>query len=581
MKSERVQKTLHFCLPFVLSAVLLTVIQAPFGFSFLAWFAWVPFILACSAEEKGRQIFISAYVVSVFYWLGNLYWIGPVTLSGWIAFCLYTGLLWPLLGVCVRFCRAKNLPLFISVAVLVVGAERLQGLFLGGFFWRHLSHSQYVNISLIQISDVFGAAGVSFVVAMVNGLAAELIISWREKKIFARGNYFKVGVVCAVVAGALIYGRWRISQSGDFVESGPLVGAVQTNIPQSVKISSEVDDVQMIFEELVLNSGAAFDAGAELTVWPETMVQGILDERVQRFLDSSHYYKIFDERLKEHSQGRGFVLVGAYGGTIEFGEDLSVNLTSRYNSAFLYRPDGQRGKSQYNKIHLVPFGEVVPFKKSIPWLYRLLMKFTPYDYDYSLDYGEEYTVFEMAGRGGDSEQSYRFGVMICYEDAVALIGRRFALDEQWGKKVDWLVNISNDGWFVKFKEGRVSPSTELSQHAAVCVFRAVENRVAIVRSVNTGISCLIDSEGRIHDGFSGGNLPGEAMKRQGMAGWFVDKVPIDRRTTLFSQYGQWLDFSCGFVFVIILILPLFRRYYRTLVISKIKGRGRPNGRSSG
>ncbi len=581
MKSERVKKILHFCLPFLVSAVILTLIQPPFSLSFLAWFAWVPFILACSPEVKGRHIFITAYVVSLFYWLGNLYWIAPVTLSGWIAFCLYTALLWPLLGLCVRFCRASKLPLFISAAVLVVGAERLQGLFLGGFFWRHLSHSQYANISLIQISDVFGAAGVSFVVAMVNGLTAELIISWREKKIFTRGNYFKASVVCAAVAGTILYGRWRISQSGEFIESGPMVGAVQTNIPQSVKISSEADDVRMIFEELVLNSGAAFEAGAKLTVWPETMVQAILDERVQRFLDTSHYYKFFDERLKEHSRGRGFVLVGAYGGTVEFGEDLSIDLTSRYNSAFLYRPDGQQERSQYNKIHLVPFGEVVPFKKSIPWLYKLLMKFTPYDYDYSLDYGEEYTVFEMAGRGGDGEQIYRFGVLICYEDAVPLIGRRFALDEQVGKKVDWLVNISNDGWFVKFKEGRVCPSTELSQHTAVCIFRAVENRVAVVRSVNTGISCLIDSEGRVKDGFSGGNLPGEAMERQGMAGWFVDKVPIDRRITVFSKYGQWLDSSCAFVFVLFVILPLFNRYYRTLVIRSLKSRGKPNGRSFG
>ncbi|MHC4740206.1 MAG: hypothetical protein ACYS9Y_14955, partial [Planctomycetota bacterium] len=254
MRSERVKKILHFCLPFLVSAVILTVIQAPFGLSFLAWFAWVPFILACSPEVKGRHIFIAAYLVSLFYWLGNLYWIAPVTLSGWIAFCLYTALLWPLLGLCVRFCRVKNLPLFVSVAVLVVGAERLQGLFLGGFFWRHLSHSQYANISLIQISDVFGAAGVSFVVAMVNGLTAELIISWREKQIVTRGNFLKVFLVCAVVAFTVLYGRWRIGQSGAFIESGPMVGAVQTNIPQSVKISSEVDDMRMIFDELVLNS---------------------------------------------------------------------------------------------------------------------------------------------------------------------------------------------------------------------------------------------------------------------------------------------------------------------------------------
>ena len=566
------KNVLFFFLAFVASSAALTVIQVPFGWSALAWFALVPFILACSPEVKGRSLFIVAYLVSVCYWLGNLYWMEPVTMSGWIAFCVYTALLWPILGVCIRFCRIKKWPLFIAVPILVVGAERLQGLFLGGFFWRHLSHSQYANITLIQIADIFGAAGVSFLIAMVNGLTAELIIAGREKNIFkiSNSNLAKIAVVCAAVVGTVIYGRWRLNQSVDFIEVGPAVAAVQSNIPQSVKQSSKPEDAQRIFDELIQNSGASFKAGAELTVWPETMVQAILDARVLRFLDSSSSHKVFDEALKEHSKETGFVLAGAYGGIAEVREDLSIHLSSKYNSAFLYKPDGEQAKRQYNKIHLVPFGEIVPFKNGAPWLYNLLMKFTPYDYDYSLDYGEEYTVFEMGGGQGENGRIYKFGVMICYEDAVPVIGRRFAIDGQGAKKVDWLVNISNDGWFVRFEGGKVWPSTELGQHTAICVFRAVENRLAVLRSVNTGISCLIDTAGGIKNGFLAGNLPNKAMARKGMTGWFVDKVPIDKRVTVFSKYGQWLDFCCAGGFVLLVISPVLSRFYRTLRIKSEK-----------
>ncbi|MHC4510552.1 MAG: hypothetical protein ACYTAO_16620, partial [Planctomycetota bacterium] len=110
--------------------------------------------------------------------------------------------------------------------------------------------------------------------------------------------------------------------------------------------------------------------------------------------------------------------------------------------------------------------------------------------------------------------------MICYEDTVPAIAREFALDERGRKGLDWLINISNDGWFVRFQQEQVLPSAELPQHAAVCVFRAVENRLAVLRSVNTGISCVIDSVGRIRDGYLAGTLPREAMARTGMAGWF-------------------------------------------------------------
>jgi apolipoprotein N-acyltransferase len=239
--------------------------------------------------------------------------------------------------------------------------------------------------------------------------------------------------------------------------------------------------------------------------------------------------------------------------------------TERFNSAFLYKKDGERAKEVYNKIHLVPFGEVLPLRKSLAWFYELLMKvkFIPYNFDYSLDYGSEYTIFEMTGGKDLQAQAYKFGVMICYEDTVPAIARRFALDEQNRKRLDWLVNISNDGWFVRFKNEKVLPSAELPQHVAVCAFRAVENRLAVLRSVNTGISCLIDSFGRIRNEFPAGTLPFEAMARTGMAGWFTDRIPIDRRITFFSKYGELLDFCCELCVIVLIIVPLTVKSFKT------------------
>ncbi|MFQ6036061.1 MAG: apolipoprotein N-acyltransferase [Sedimentisphaerales bacterium] len=559
-------------LAFVASAAMLTVIQPPISWSFLAWVSLVPFILACSPQAKPKPLALVAYIVSLCYWLGNLYWVAPITLVGWAAFCLYVALLWPIVALCLRYCRIKKIPLFLAAGVLFVGAERLQGLFLGGFFWRFLAHSQYHNITIIQIADIFGAAGVSFLIAMVNGLVAELILDVRQKTEVRRQKtevrcpsssvlrpLFSVGLVGAALVAAIIYGRWRINQSDKFITAGPIVASLQSNVPQSIKREAlrgqgehAEKTSQAIFDELMQASYASAEAGAKLIVWPETMVQATLNPEVLELVAPSHPWKSFDQALREHSKDTAYLLVGAYGGTPD---ESKTKLAEKYNSAFLYKPDGQQYEKHYDKTHLVLFGEVLPFRKSFPLLFKLIMKFNPYGYDHSLDAGSQYTVFEMT----DEQQDYKFSVMICYEATIPAIARRFALDEKGQKRIDWLINISNDGWFVRFKDEEILPSTELAQHAAICVFRAVENRVAVLRSVNTGISCLIDSLGRIKNGYLAGSLPYQAMQRQGMAGWFVDEMPIDKRVTLFSKYGQWLDFCCAACLVLLIIrVPILR-----------------------
>ncbi|MGD2094840.1 MAG: hypothetical protein PVH77_07530, partial [Phycisphaerales bacterium] len=153
---------------------------------------------------------------------------------------------------------------------------------------------------------------------------------------------------------------------------------------------------------------------------------------------------------------------------------------------------------------------------------------------------------------------------------------KFALDKNGKKRLDWLVNISNDGWFVRFKENEVLPSAELAQHVTTCVFRAIENRLSIVRSVNTGISCVIDSSGRIENGFLAGTLPPSAMARTGMQGWLLDRVFIDKRITFFSKYGQWLGFCCELCPLLFIIVLFSIRIFR-IKKSRISSPGLPDG----
>ncbi len=616
---------------FVLSGILLTVIQAPIDWSFLAWVALVPFALACSPAVRSRRLAWLALIVGYLYWLGNVYWIVPITKIGWLAMSLYLALFWVLPALAVWFVRSKGLPLFIALPILVAGWERLQGFPMGGFYWRFLGHSQYQNLAMVQIADLLGAAGVSFVVAMVNGLLADLVLLLWCRRVgcahqqppasgqigghsppygtgprYFSGRIIIVGFAATIVVvmSTVLYGHWRLRQAEQSVTEGPLVASLQSNVPISVKRSFEASED--IFEELMAKSEAAVSAGANLIVWPETMVQGYLQPELWSNPQVRHWDwegdKAFHRALGEHAKDHAYVLVGAYGGEI-MPDGAGKDYLGKYNSAYLYRMDGRRDPGRYDKIHLVLFGEYIPFKKWFPWLFEQLKVFLPkgWNPNYSLEHGTRYTIFEMAAptgerrtedggqkaaggtqssnpqsaimssqasTGGRNPQSgsaapHHFAVIICYEDTIPYVGRNFTLDPQGRKRVDWLVNISNDGWFVRFQNdpARVIPSTELPQHAAICAFRAVENRLPIVRSVNTGISCLIESTGRIRDGYlaASDNFPRRTMERTAMAGWFLDRLPIDKRVTFYSRHGEWFADGCAALFVAALVWPLGTR----------------------
>lgn len=603
------RKLLSLAVPLAVSAALLSVIQAPIDWWFLAPVAMIPFVLACRPEARARTLVLLAWLFGAAYWLGNIYWIAPITPPGWLAMGAYLALLWPLLAIAIRMARARNIPMVLALPILVVGAEQLQGFPLGGFFWRLLGHSQYTNITLIQIADLFGVAGISFLVAMINGALADLAL-WRTarrvctahqshgaskaKACNAHPTRIVVGSLAALLAvvATIGYGRWRLAQAAEVVRDGPLVASLQSNVPQSVKSSHMASDA--LFAELMAMSREAAAAGAELIAWPETMVQAFLQPQLWPYLEPEPKEDMaFHQALIDHAQDTAYLLVGAYGGEIMKDPQGEIYL-GQYNSAYLYRPDGTRDPNRYDKIHLVLFGEYIPFRRSFNWLYQQLKRFAPseYNYDYSLEHGKHYTIYEMAtptraaepnGQSPAAESAYRFGTIICYEDAIPYVARNFALDDAGQKRVDWLVNISNDGWFVRFRDEppHVVPSTELPQHAAICAFRAVENRLPVLRSVNTGVSCLIDSSGRIRNTpiASSEGFPAQAMQRTGMSGWFLDKMPIDPRVTFYSRHGEWLGAGCAVVFAASVAAILAASWRRRRALKTRTGR--PRIRSAG
>jgi apolipoprotein N-acyltransferase len=174
-------------------------------------------------------------------------------------------------------------------------------------------------------------------------------------------------------------------------------------------------------------------------------------------------------------------------------------------------------------MHLVPFGEYIPLKDLFPFV----QQFSPYGAnDYTIAPGEAQTRFPLSAAG----RAYEFGVLICYEDAVASLARELVRPNN-GPPADFLINISNDGWFMG--------TSEHAEHLAVSRFRAVECRRVVLRAVNGGISAIIDGCGRIVA------LPADSWsKSKAVTGVVSGTVPLDTRTSPYARFGDWLPWSC-------------------------------------
>jgi apolipoprotein N-acyltransferase len=217
----------------------------------------------------------------------------------------------------------------------------------------------------------------------------------------------------------------------------------------------------------------------------------------------------------------------------------------RRNSAYYFNKTGLISDLRYDKIHLVPFGEYIPLRYAVPPLYRLFIHLGPHDYDYTVTPGdyENVTVFPVP-KSGEMRRGAAFVTPICFEDAdPRLVARMFRwkglqVEGLPHKRADFIVNVTNDGWFSQ---------PQLSQHLQIAQFRSIENRVPTARSVNTGISGFIDSNGRIVQ-----RLPAQ------VAGTSVANLRLDDRVTVYTRFGDWFAALCTIVTGIIVIWAFVR-----------------------
>jgi len=314
---------------------------------------------------------------------------------------------------------------------------------LTGFGWALLGYSQYLRLPVIQIADKTGVWGVSFVIMLIN-LAGYKLIKNRLKRAL-------VFVIIAILAlsATLFYGYDKLREP--FPSGGLVVSIIQGNIPQEKKWDERYREENLHMYEILTKEAAK--EGPDLIIWPETSVPGYLEEEdlLERITALADEVKIP-------------LLVGAP--SIDENENV-------YNSAILISKNGKILK-KHDKIHLVPLGEYVPFEEKFSFIRRFVDKpigeFTP---------GSSHTIFKL-------ENEASFGVLICFEDIFPSLVKNFV-----EKKADFMVNMTNDAWFME--------TAAPYQHAQASVFRAVENRVPLVRAANTGLSCFIDSKGKIVD----------------------------------------------------------------------------------
>lgn len=480
---RKIRQTDRFALS-AISGALLSLSFPGINISLFAYFSFVPLFFALRGAVKKEAFFISFICGLVFFGI-TIFWMRFVSIPGLLSLVMILSVFFGLFGQ--YSLRIISLPLasvFLLPAFWVV-LEFIRSNILTGFGWVLLGHSQYLNIPVIQISDLTGAYGVSFFVMMVNVIIFKALGENAKKIIPA---YFMVFFSIFAVLG---YGYFRLNNS-DTVDKTLSISLIQGNIPQPMKW--DPDFRKGILDKYVSITERAAKENPDLIIWPETSLPGFMEEEG------------LAERVSALSKDLGTdILVGAP-------SYRDLDGATLYNSAFLISGDGYIGDS-YDKIHLVPFGEYIPFGKYTNFVRRFIDK--PIG-DFAK--GDDYTIFEIKG-------GLRFGVLICFEDIFSDLTRRFT-----SKGADFMVNITNDAWFMK--------TAAPYQHAQSAVFRAVENRIPFVRAANTGLSCFIDKYGRIFDTV---NLNGQEIF---VSGHKTNRISISKSRSFYREFGNVFVFIC-------------------------------------
>lgn len=491
----------------VLTGVLLALCFPGYGNSTLVFVALVPLMFAVQSASTKKAAWLGLLAGFVFF-AGSLAWL--LNLTDKVEGIGLKASVWLGYAVLALYCAAyvvpfaivsavgtrqwageklwKNLRLMFSLTMVWTGAEYLRGFLFTGFPWNPLGVSQYANPAVIQVAEW---GGVHIVSAYIVWMNAAIFITFRQYTHGTRARKYRPHLELMIgllpVALAVMHGMNVLLNRPPFFEK-TVVALIQPNIPQTEKWDDAKD--QQIRETLAELSGAAARLdGIDLVIWPETALPDFLRASRPSY------------ELVKSVAGAGVpLLVGS------MDVALSENGRTYFNSSILIGTNGIE-IAKYDKQHLVPFGEYVPFP-------GLMRKFTPIDVDFGR--GDGSTLLQLPGGAS-------FSALICFEDIVAPLSVQAV---RTGAR--WLVNQTNDAWF--------DPSAQSEQHLAHAVFRCIENRVPMARCGNTGVTCLIDAYGGIER-----NL---AIRTKGFTTGEFHPRPVGLGKTFYTRNGDTFAKFC-------------------------------------
>ncbi len=442
------------------------------------------------------------WIINVLGHYGGLPWF--LSVPALVLLSLYMGVYFALFIVIAGYVlkRPGAVSLFL-VPALWVGLDWLRSTLFSGFPWMDPGYALWRQPVVIQIADLFGHHGVTYIILMVNCCICLLMqrqpggMKWR---------YISVVAAVVVAAGGYSAYSWQdVSSAIEGAESGR-VGIVQGDIDQSLKWSPEEQAATVSTYSSLSQALFTPHGSPELLVWPETALP---------FFPTRN--PLFDSVEQLAVENNVYIISGSPWLEVIDYERKKVEF---YNSAIAISPTGSvNGK--YYKTHLVPFGEYIPLQKYLFFLAPLVEAvgdFTP-------------GVVEHPLRAG----KINAGVLICFESIFPGIGRKWS---QAGANL--LVNLTNDAWY-----GR---SSAPRQSMAMTVFRAVETRRSLARAANTGISAFIDPLGRVHHS-SDIFVPWSGK----------EDVALMNRSTVFVQSGFLFGPLC---FVVSIMMSVYVYYTR-------------------
>lgn len=452
----------------LLSGTLLALSFPRYGHPAFAWIALVPLLVALSwpalsgVEGKrrlpGSRAFALGLLSGVVYFVGTIYWTGavlrtfgglasPLALLAMLLLALYLALFPALTALAMsRLLGRLGRRALLLVPAVWVATEYLRGYLFGGFPWVPLGNSQVTVLPVAQLASVLGVYGLSALVAYVNGTLAYVLLAQGRARVVA-------GSAAALTLAAVgVWGAWRVAD-GALTREGTTIriGLLQGNIAQDDKWNPR--EARRIFTTYIAMTRDAVRRGAEFVIWPESSTPFMFEE------DAGGA-----EALR--------ALAREVQVPILFGSDQvdrSGEVIRLYNAAFLLTPKGETG-GVYRKIHLVPFGEYIPFKQ---WLYFVsplverLAEFAPGTSMAMLPVGE-----------------HTVNTAICYEVVYPSLIREAVLA---GSQL--LTTITNDAWY--------GYSSAPYQHFELASMRAIEQGRYLARAANTGISGIVDPYGRV------------------------------------------------------------------------------------